>query len=280
MQMKSPTAPALLLAAAALATTGCMMPGPTRLPSTPKAFEFGRNAEVQIPAMGLRAVTLRCGAGSLRVIGIEGLERVEANARVHVRAKKEQDAERLAQQIDLRVDGRDTTGPSIVVVEPRSALVEEYRVDLVVKVPTSLRVAIFDGAGGVEVSGIRGGMHLDSTRGDVQIYDVSGGITVQNAGRRCIIEDVRGLVKVSDGPGELRVTQVTGEVYVHDTSGKLFIGYISGDVTAENNPNGIEMVSVEGQVELRGIPADSSDLKGVAEIRFAKAREEDINPPK
>ena len=253
----------------------CMPPPRAeRGPAPTVQSEFNLNASSSFAADVVKSVEIHCGSGLLRVVGTPDASIVEADGRIWCRVYGgPQEAERIAREARLDVSAKGTANPAIVVTDPTLTVGQDYVMDLTVKVPSNLRVVVRDGSGNVEISGITGGIDVHSRSGDVDIHDISGGVKVNNGGDRCQIENCAGPIFAVDGPGALLISECTGDVQVRDTRGKLFIAYITGNVIAENNPEGIEIVNIDGHVHLIGIPAERSHIKGPTEIKFSAARE-------
>lgn len=270
--------PSLTALALLLFVTGCL-PTPSRtphqpVPQTPRAAEFGINAQESVPAAGVKSLEIRSGTGLLKVVTDPQATEIRAEGRIWSRANSLDEAERIAKEARLEIDARETENPAIIVTDPHlGAEADEYLMDLTVTIPASLRLVIKDGAGNIDISGVTGGLQLWNTSGDIEIFGVKGGVEVTHQGTRCVIQECSGLIQVFDGDGDLLISECTGEVRVKDTRGKLFIAYISGNVKAESNPEGIEVVNVDGKVHLIDIPAERSVLRGPTEIQFSSSRE-------
>ena len=105
--------------------------------------EFSRNVDRTIDAAGVRTLSLRTGAGTLKVVGEPGRTAIAIEGVLFVEAENLAEAKRIAGEIELTAQLERTENPVIVVTEPRVVNPGQvHTLDLTVRVPTSVLVAI------------------------------------------------------------------------------------------------------------------------------------------
>jgi hypothetical protein len=221
----------------------------------------------------VRVAEARPGAGPLRVdpganggVAVVGWEqdRVEVHARVSARAPTEAEAEELASELSISLDGViEADGPS-------NRRNRNWTVSFLVYVPAASDAEIEVRNGPLSVSGVSGRMRLDAQNGPIRLRDVGGDVvartqngplTVELSGARwdgagLDAETVNGPVTLTV-PSDYNATLETGTVNGPFTSdvpitmtirgrlGRPFTGTLG-----EGGPP-IRVVTVNGPVRIR-----------------------------
>lgn len=218
-----------------------------------------------IDAAGARLLTVKAGAGSLRIEGKAGSNRVVIRGRACA-----SDAG-LLEEIELRADRRG----SDVVVEAMhrdrgwSFTGNRYAsLDLVIEVPARMAAEIADGSGSIDISGLGAVSITDGSGeiigndldGDVRIRDGSGSIKLTGLGGAVNIHDgsgsielrdVAGLIDITDGSGEIDVRSARNSVRITDGSGGIDVADVDGDFTvSRGGSGGIGYSNVKGRVDI------------------------------
>jgi hypothetical protein len=230
------------------------------------AFGFETVKNLTLSADGLDKVDINSGAGSLSVAGREGLAAVEVEARIVVEGVSDKDMEGYIKdhvELELRKSG----GTAVLVSHIRDrgffGFSRSARIDLTVKVPKALALAVDDGSGSIEVENIAaevriddgsGGLRLSRIAGDVRIDDGSGGIRV---------EGVEGNLEVTDGSGEIEIRDVKGDVALDDGSGGVTVRGVGGSVTVDDGSGSLEIDDVGRDVVIKHKGSGSVDITNV-----------------
>jgi len=214
------------------------------------AFETTKTLE--LAAADLKDLDIRAGAGSLKVVGREGLSSIEVKAEIVARHVRDEDMEEfLNDRVELSLEKRGDRAVLVSRIRDRVRLFsfgDETVINLTVSVPKSLPIAIDDGSGGIEVEDVAslkiddgsGSIRVDRVAGDVRIDDGSGGIEVK---------DVTGDVTVDDGSGEIVIRRVGGTVTIDDGSGSIDVEQVEKDVRLISTGSGeVNVSGVKGQV--------------------------------
>jgi len=226
--------------------------------------EFTRNVDHRIDATGVRTLSIETGPGTLTVVGEAGRREIAIEGVLLAEAESFAEAKRIAGEVELALQSERTENPAVKVTEPR--LVgsgQSHTLDLVVRVPPSVLVAIVDTAGDIEVSGLGAGTRIACASGKVAISGVQGGVELRTQGSTASIRDSGGRIDVKDGAGDLEVSGISGDIVIVDTDGKLAIRNVTGDVTASDNPVGAIVQNVDGDVTLIRIDPASVQIQGL-----------------
>lgn len=218
-----------------------------------------------VAAAGARALMAKVGAGSLKIEGRAGLDRVV------VRGRACASSERLLESVQLRAErgGSDVRIESVLPEQRWSLTGHSYAsLDLVIEVPARMAADITDGSGAIELTNLgavtitdgSGEIEGTSLHGDVRVHDGSGGITLTDLGGAVNIRDgsgsidlrsVGGEVVIVDGSGEIGIRGARTSVRISDGSGNIDVADVSGNLTVENDGSGgIEHANVRGSVDI------------------------------
>lgn len=227
-------------------------------------FEAERNLTVAAdPGDTFR---LRAGSGSLEVMGVPGLDRIQVTARACA-----SDEDLLE---ELRVTA-DRNGGEIFVdthypdTDGWSWGNRYARLDLVVEVPEAMEaeirdssgemrighlgsLRIQDGSGEMEVFSIQGNVSIDDNSGEIALWDVTGDVEIDDGSGEIEMEGIGGSVILNDGSGEIDARDIEGTVrVVRDGSGSIDVDGVGGDFVVERDGSGgINFRNVQGRVDI------------------------------
>ncbi len=195
--------------------------------AAPAVAEYTETRELSVDASGADLLELETGAGSLIVEGVAGLDTVEVDAQIVVDVISDSKGKKLAEEkakLEL-----DRSGGKIRLTADFENGNWDWgssgRVDVVVRAPAGLELAIYDGAGSLRVVGFKA---------DVKIDDGSGSIVV----------DTVGALNLEDGSGSIKVKNASGDVYINDGSGSITVDSVDGTVTIDDGSGGIDVSDV------------------------------------
>ncbi|MDJ0748253.1 MAG: hypothetical protein QNJ11_02155 [Woeseiaceae bacterium] len=195
--------------------------------AAPAMAEYTETRELSVDAIGAELLELETGAGSLIVEGVAGFDTVEVDARIVVDVISDSKGKKLAEEkakLEL-----DRSGGKIRLTADFENGNWDWgssgRVDVVVRAPAGLELAIYDGAGSMRVVGFIA---------DVKIDDGSGSIVV----------DTVGALNLEDGSGSIKVKNASGDVYINDGSGSITVDSVDGTVTIDDGSGGIDVSDV------------------------------------
>jgi DUF4097 and DUF4098 domain-containing protein YvlB len=195
--------------------------------SSAAAGDYTETRDLTLSARGLEKLVIDAGAGSLDVTGIDGLKRIEVKATIVVPDAGVEDGKEIVAR-ELVLSLKEVGGEARL----KSDFAQRFwgsgsnrRVDLEVRAPASLALAIDDGSGSMDVANFTA---------DVRIDDGSGSIDVRRVGN----------LRIHDGSGSIDVVGVNGDVFVNDGSGSISIDGVGGSVTIDDGSGGIRVSDV------------------------------------
>lgn len=224
---------------------------------------------------GLKALAIDCGAGSLKVQGQEGLERIEVGAILRLGGIGQAELKDFRKEhVVLKLERTGDKAVLTARIKDHFSLEKLFAgglnaaIDLDVRLPRRLALDVEDGSGDAEIRSVDGGLELmdgsgdvrlEDIRGDVDIEDGSGDLRLGKLGGRVTIEDgsgdieiddAGGAVTIEDGSGSIDIRNVLGPVAVDDGSGDIAIDGVAGDVAIEEaGSGGLEIRNVRGRVK-------------------------------
>jgi len=215
------------------------------------AFSAQTTKSLKLPAEGITKLSVDAGAGSLEILGVEGLSTIEVEAVINVDPLKESRFEDFLKD-HLRFSLEKHNGEAVLkgffefegFVLPRNA-----SVDLKVRLPKAMNLYVDDGSGWATVEGIRGDVEIDDGSGDLTVVDIEGNLTIDDGSGDIDIRNVTGDVRVDDGSGSMDIVKVGGSVTVDDGSGSIFIDDVGKDVILDSTGSGsVRTDRVRGRV--------------------------------
>jgi DUF4097 and DUF4098 domain-containing protein YvlB len=226
-----------------------------------------------LAASGCRMLRIDCGAGSLKVVGEGNSDKIEVNAVLDVRGLAENELPDFKKEhVELKLEQTGDHAVLIAKIESGFSLENLFgghdaRIDLEVRLPRRLSLAVDDGSGDIEIREIDGGLDLedgsgsirvtnvqgpvkiDDGSGDMQLAGLKGGVKIIDGSGDIELKDAGGDVSVEDGSGEIRLYHVLGSVRIDDGSGDIVIDGVEKDVTIEEaGSGGLEIHNVKGSV--------------------------------
>ena len=215
---------------------------------------FETQKELSLPAQGLKRLEITAGAGSLEVVGREGLTAVEVTARVVAPGVREKDLEDYLQdEVVLELKKAGEAAVLVSRVRGSRSIIrfrDDARIDLTVRMPKSLALDIEDGSGDMVVEGTGAPVRIDDGSGDIRVLDVGGPLNIEDGSGEIEVKGVRGDLTIEDGSGGVEVSDVSGDVTIEDGSGDLRVRRVGGGVTVDDGSGDIDIEGVEKDVRL------------------------------
>ena len=211
---------------------------------------YSEERQLSTDADGIRLLDIDAGAGSLSILGVDGLADIVINATVRVDTSNEKKAAKfIARRIKLtlRRDG-DRALLKSLFREGWWFWGPNGHIDLDIRVPAGIGLIVDDGSGGIVVDGVKGGASIDDGSGSLRLSNV-GAVMIDDGSGGIDITDVSGDVVIDDGSGGVKIRSVDGSVKVSDGSGGITVDGVTGDLVIENSGSGsLTINDVEGQV--------------------------------
>ena len=193
-----------------------------------------RRIEKQIPlASGQRMVVVH-RYGSVVIIG-SGDTHAVADALVRVTAASRELAEEFARQVDVGVGTCGDTAEVTTLYPPSEPVDSQlgFEVELNVRVPARVGVAVRSLFSDVRVAGMTGECRVSNHFGDVEI-DRCTRCNIDNSYGGVRLVQTRGLVTVKNSYGDVDVSEAAGPVQVANRYGTVRTGQSDGEVQIDN----------------------------------------------
>jgi DUF4097 and DUF4098 domain-containing protein YvlB len=184
--------------------------------------------DLELDAEGISQLSIKAGAGSMDVTGVDGQKNISVKATIIVPDADEDDAKKVIvkeMSLSLQQKGSEARLNSWFDQGFMGFGSNAYIV-LDVKVPMGMAVNIDDGSGSIDVVDVGG---------DVTIDDGSGSIDVTNVAN----------LKIDDGSGSIDISQAAGDVSIVDGSGSISVKHVTGSVTIDDSSGSIKVSDVE-----------------------------------
>jgi len=203
--------------------------------------------DATVDAAGAEALRVVARAGSLRIVGEPGLDKVIVQGKAC--ASDQQSLETIRLQADR--SGREVR---VIVDIPE----QDWHIfhggrglDLEIRVPARLTADVTDASGDAFVSGVAS-LRMDDRSGGLRIRDIPGEVRVRDGSGELEIERVGSVVVEEDGSGGIQIRDVGGSVRIGKAgSGGIDVDNVRGDFTvAHVGSGGIHHSRVTGRVDV------------------------------
>jgi DUF4097 and DUF4098 domain-containing protein YvlB len=230
--------------------------------------EVQREKELKLSTKGIESLSIDCGAGFLKIQGVDGLSTIEVDANVVVRGIKEgrmRDFIEDKVRISLEKRGNKAVLKSIIDNKGISSIfgTKSARIDLDVRIPKSLALDIEDGSGTISILDIDNNIELDDGSGSIEIEKVKGNVRIEDGSGNIKMITITGNVKIDDGSGGIYVEDVGGDVDIEDNSGTLEVKVVKGSVVVDDGSGGIYIDDVGKDVTIKSAGSGTVSIKNV-----------------
>ena len=220
------------------------------LPSIAFAEIYQERRKIDLSARGIDMLVVTCGAGSLIVRGVDGLERLGVTAVIEIEVDEDKDLHRTVDD-HLRLTLEKRKNQALLtsdIVLPEKL---ESRINLKVEMPKGMHLKIVDGSGTIKVLDLSGNLEIDDDSGSIEVENVVGRVTVDDSSGSIAINTVTGNVVVRDGSGFIDISDINGDVFIVDGSGDILILHILGNVTVTDGSGDIDISDVGSNLSIR-----------------------------
>ena len=215
-------------------------------------FAFETEKTFTLPAEGLKALRIDCGAGKLEVAGADGLDRIEVRAVIKADGESQSKMEGfLKDHVKLLLEKRGDRAVLLANIERHWGLFigDGAWIDLTVRVPKGLALEIDDSSGDMVVEDVAADVVIDDSSGDIRVARLGGRLEIDDGSGDIEVRDVAGDIAIDDGSGDIEVLQAGGNIRVDDGSGDIKIDGVGGDVFIEEaGSGGVRIDNVKGRV--------------------------------
>ncbi len=221
----------------------------------PVFADYSETRNLSISAEDIKRLEIDCGAGFLKVAGIDGLKEIEVEAEIIVdgiNKKKAKDYIRNNTRLDLKAKGsravlesyfKDSDSFLSNLFSSKSA-----RINLTVRIPKTTAIDIEDGSGFVHIRDIDNDITIDDGSGDVSLENILGNLDMNDGSGGIELEHIVGDVDIEDASGEIEAFDVDGDLAIEDGSGSIRVKDVSANVRIEDGSGDIIIRNVSGSV--------------------------------
>ncbi len=210
-----------------------------------------------LAAAGLQSLDIDCGAGYLKVQGVDGLEQIEVSALLVVRGVADSElAEFKKEFVTLKL--KKDMGRAVLIAKIGSDFslaklfsgVSEARIDLDIRVPRRLSLVIDDGSGDADIRDCDGNVKLEDGSGDTHLTNIGGQVDIEDGSGEIILNKINGMLQIDDGSGDIELDDAGNDVDIDDGSGQISLRRIRGSVKVDDGSGDIVIDGVEKDVTI------------------------------
>ena len=182
-------------------------------------FEVARETRTIQPA-GDRRLTIDNPTGRVEVL--PGGADITVEFTIYARGKDSADAARRAEAIQVGISPDTPAGHSIRAHAPeRKQWPSGVSVDFKVTVPPQTALTVHVASADARVTGIAGGVVVQSASGDVSVTDGPGPVTVSAASGDIRVTGARARTNADASSGDIYLSDIAGKVTAHTSSGDI-----------------------------------------------------------
>ncbi|HDL03611.1 MAG: hypothetical protein DRP46_10655 [Candidatus Zixiibacteriota bacterium] len=221
------------------------------LPTDPELFIINKIGDVEIKGAPVSRMTI--------------------DAVKHVRAADQDEAEVVAEHIEIKVSqsGRKLTvrtnfrklkGSSDSFWSRLFGSGEDSfgSVDFVITVPQNCRVNVDNLSGSITVSGVHAPVNVTGTDEEIRLDDIHADAVINSMSSDINLTGITGRVDITTGGSNIEFNSITGAIDIHSTSGLKKGSYISGPVTISQTSGAVEVTYLIGDLQLRSTSGNVS----------------------
>ncbi|MCS6125119.1 DUF4097 domain-containing protein [Shewanella baltica] len=208
--------------------------------------------ELTLDSQDLQGLIAETGAGSLEIIGVEGLTQIKLVADIYSNKDGNDDSkviltlEKKANKAKLKADfeqsGFNNYSPYI---------------DLKLQVPANLALDIDDGSGAILISKMTADINVKDGSGEL-IINGGNNVSIDDGSGDIEVSQINGNLTIDDGSGAIKVTDIRGNIAIDDGSGNIEVANVQSPVTITDGSGDINVFNTKG---LTILAAGSGDVK-------------------
>jgi DUF4097 and DUF4098 domain-containing protein YvlB len=189
--------------------------------------------------------------GSVTVIGRpgEGDARIEAVLVKRVRGVSESGAEGRAEDVTLDFQtGGERPRLSVSVGRDRARI----GTDLKLTIPERCSLTVRNRRGPVVLSGIAGGVEIETSQGEIEAENVEGGLRARTSHAPIRARGASGRVELRNRHGEIDARAIEGDLTAETANASVVAEDVQGAVVLENRNASLRAARIGGDLEIRG----------------------------
>jgi DUF4097 and DUF4098 domain-containing protein YvlB len=212
-----------------------------------------REVELAAPLAAGSSFSAETGDGSIKIRGVETGE-CAVLAKIVAHAGTEEQAQELAQQIEVRLEPSGT-GLKVVIDRPRTVRNAWYAVSLDVQVPVETRLVLETDDGSVHVTNITGDLEARTSDGSIEAETIKGDVRLRTADGGITCGQIEaGTLEAHTDDGGVKITDASAKSCTARTSdGNIVLEDVRADsIAASTN---------DGAIRCQRVAADRADCR-------------------
>ncbi|EGM68089.1 DUF4097 family beta strand repeat protein [Shewanella sp. HN-41] len=192
--------------------------------------------ELTLDAQDLQELVAETGAGSLEIIGVEGLTQIKLVADIYSNddSKVILTLEKKANKAMLKAD-----------FEQESFNDYSPYIELKLQVPMDLALDIDDGSGAILINGMTANIKVKDGSGELVIQG-GNNVSIDDGSGAIEVSQVTGNLAIVDGSGSIKATDIKGNINIDDGSGEIEVANVQSTVTINDGSGDINVVNTKG----------------------------------
>jgi DUF4097 and DUF4098 domain-containing protein YvlB len=235
------------------------------------AEDYTEARNLSLESKGIKKLYIDCGAGELKIKGVENAKTISVKAEIYVNNRHDNDAKDfLDRSLELSLDQFGYKAELISKLDNEnsffSGLIGNFidaRVDLEVILPARLQLKIDDRSGAIKIDGMKNDLYIDDGSGSIAIKNTNGNIEISDGSGEILLKEITGDISVDDGSGTTLIKNINGNAEIDDGSGQLDIYNVQGDVTVSDGSGSIRIDEIDGDLIIKESGSGSVSISNV-----------------
>jgi hypothetical protein len=206
---------------------------------------------LNLPTQGIEKLEINCGAGFLKVQGVEGLNAIEVKADIYAKGISEEDMKGFIEDhVKLTLEPKGNRVVLVSEVRNNSFFSShDAKIDLTVSIPKKMNLNIDDGSGSIDIGNITGDLYIEDGSGGMRVENIQGDLEIDDGSGEIDVQGITGNVVIDDGSGSIAVNDVGGSVTIDDGSGSIDVDGVGKDLILKETGSGsLHFRNIKGQV--------------------------------
>lgn len=207
--------------------------------------------ELTLDSQDLQGLIAETGAGSLEIIGVEGLAQIKLIADIYSNKDGNDDS-----KVILTLEKKANKAKLKANFEQTDSNNDSPYIDLKLQVPANFTLDIDDSSGAILISKMTSDMNVKDGSGELTI---NGGnnINIEDGSGDIEISQINGSLTIDDGAGAIKLTDIRGNTAIDDGSGNIEVANVQSAVTITDGSGNINVFNTKG---LTILAAGSGDV--------------------
>ncbi|MFH2035052.1 MAG: DUF4097 family beta strand repeat-containing protein [Candidatus Zixiibacteriota bacterium] len=225
------------------------------LASTRVLADYSEIKKMEISTDQIRLFKVDCGAGSLEIEGVEGMDKIEVKAEIYIDNMNDREArEYMDDHMTLDIKERGKVASLKSTFENNNFSFGFFsnsisaEINLKIKMPKNIELEIDDGSGFIDIKNIDADLEIDDGSGDLYLENITGRVIINDGSGEVEMVHIVGPVDIDDGSGEITAEDISGDMVIEDGSGEIRISAVIGNVDINDGSGSIRVENVDGSV--------------------------------